>query len=120
MSSFKKFMYFIYTLLFVLVVLGVIYNDSLIATFDLGTSHTIWMFTALLGFVLLMFESVLENIHLSNKNRTYNQLAKENTELKAKLYDDIVRVKDRNRDGYVERDETIIVNKTGENRPRAI
>jgi hypothetical protein len=120
MSSFKKFMYFIYTILFVLVVLGVIYNDSLIATFDLETSHTIWMFAALLGFILLMFESVLENIHLSSKNRSYNQIVKENTELKAKLYDDMVRVKDRNRDGYIERDETIIVNKTGENRPRAI
>lgn len=120
MSSFKKFMYFIYTILFVLVVLGVLYNDSLIATFDLETSHTIWMFTALVGFVLLMFESVLENIHLSSKNRTYNQLAKENTELKAKLYEDMVRVKDRNRDGFADRDDTIIINKTNENRPRPI
>lgn len=113
-------MYFIYTILFVLVVVGVLYNDSLIATFDLETSNTIWMFAALIGFVLLMFESVLENIHLSSKNRTYNQLAKENTELKAKLYDDMSRTRDRNRDGYVDRDETIIVNKTGENRPRGI
>lgn len=110
-------MYVIYTLLFIITVLGVIYNDSIIATFDLETSNTIWMFWALLGFILLMFESVLENVHLSSKNRSYNQLAKENTELKAKLYDDMVRVRDRNRDGYIEKDETVIV-KPIDNRPR--
>ncbi len=126
MSSFKKIMYVIYTLLFIATVLGVLYNDSIIATFDLETSNTIWMFWALLGFVLLMFESVLENIHLSSKNKSYAQLAKENTELKARMYDDMMKTRDRdfdrNRDGLVNpphsaTNETIIVNKR-DNRPR--
>lgn len=110
-------MYVIYTLLFVFIVMGVIYNDSLIATFGLETSHTIWMFAALVGFVLLMFESVLENVHLSSKNRSYNQLVRENTDLKAKLYDDMVRVKSRDRDTIVEKDEPIVI-KANENRSR--
>ncbi len=124
MSSFKKIMYVIYTLLFIATVLGVLYNDSLIATFDLETSNTIWMFWALLGFILLMFESVLENIHLSSKNKSYAQLAKENTELKARMYDDIMKTKNQDQERERDRirnpqnipDETIIVRK--DNRPR--
>jgi hypothetical protein len=115
----------------VVTILGVIYNDSIIATFDLETSNTIWMFWALIGFVLLMFESVLENIHLSSKNRSYAQLAKENTELKARMYDDLMKNKDRDLDRdrpvvanpenlrtpHSDPDETIIL-KTRDNRPR--
>ncbi len=120
-------MYVIYTLLFIATVLGVLYNDSIIATFDLETSNTIWMFWALLGFVLLMFESVLENIHLSSKNKSYAQLAKENTELKARMYDDMMKTRDRDREFDRNRDrlgnphsspdETIVVDKR-DNRPR--
>jgi hypothetical protein len=115
----------------VVTILGVIYNDSIIATFDLETSNTIWMFWALIGFVLLMFESVLENIHLSSKNRSYAQLAKENTELKARMYDDLMKTKDRDLDKdrpvvrdpenlrtpHSDPDETIIIKKR-DNRPR--
>jgi hypothetical protein len=116
----------------VITILGVLYNDSIIATFDLETSNTLWMFWALIGFVLLMFESVLENIHLSSKNKSYAQLAKENTELKARMYDDMVKTRDRDvleRDRDIVRDpenrrmphsnpdETIIVDKRN-NRPR--
>lgn len=115
MNSFKKFMYVIYTIMFILTVVGIIYNDSLIATFDLETSNTIWMFWSLIGFILLMIESVLENIHLSSKNRTNAQLVRENTELKAKLYDDMVRVKDRPTT-VTDRDETVVV-KTREDKP---
>jgi hypothetical protein len=131
MSSFKKFLYVIYSLMLVITILGVIYNDSIIATFDLETSNTIWMFWALIGFVLLMFESVLENIHLSSKNKSYAQLAKENTELKARMYDDMMKTRDRDldRDRTIVRDpdtrrvphsdpdETIII-KNRDNRPR--
>jgi hypothetical protein len=88
----------------VVTILGVIYNDSIIATFDLETSNTLWMFWALIGFVLLMFESVLENIHLSSKNKSYAQLAKENTELKARMYDDMMKTRDRD----IDRDRTIV------------
>ena len=133
MGSFKKFLYVIYTLMLVITILGVIYNDSIIATFDLETSNTIWMFWALIGFVLLMFESVLENIHLSSKNKSYAQLAKENTELKARMYDDMMKNRDSNldRDRTVVRDadlrrgphsnpdETIVVDKR-DNRPRPL
>lgn len=115
MSSFKKFMYMIYTIMFILTIVGIIYNDTLIATFDLETSNTIWMFWSLTGFILLMIESVLENIHLSSKNRTNAQLVRENTELKAKLYDDMVRVKDR--PAFTDRDDTVIINKTKEDKP---
>ena len=129
MTSFKKIMYVIYTLMLVLTILCVLYNDSIIATFDLETSNTIWMFWALIGYVLLMFESVLENIHLSSKNKSYAQLAKENTELKARMYDDMIKTRDRDTDRTVIRntdtrrpttdtDETIIVDKTKDNRPR--
>jgi hypothetical protein len=97
-------MYVIYTVMLVVTILGVIYNDSIIATFDLETSNTLWMFWALIGFVLLMFESVLENIHLSSKNKSYAQLAKENTELKARMYDDMMKTRDRDLD----RDRTIV------------
>lgn len=132
MTSFKKIMYVIYTLMLILTILGVLYNDSIIATFDLETSNTLWMFWALVGFVLLMFESVLENIHLSSKNKSYTQLAKENTELKARMYDDMMKSRDQDRDKTVirnadntriqqnEPDQTIIVNKTKDNRPRPI
>ncbi len=117
MSSFKKIMYVIYTALFILTVAGILYNDSLIHTFGLETSNTIWMFWSLLGFILLMAESVLENIHLSSKNRLNNQLSRENTELKAKLYDDMVRVKDR--PTMIDKDETTVI-KTREDKPRPI
>lgn len=96
MSSFKQLLYTIYIILFVVTVIGVLYNESLIASFGLETSNTIWMFWALLGFVLLVLESVVENIHLTRKSRQQARLAKENTELKAKLYDDITRVRERN------------------------
>jgi hypothetical protein len=133
MTSFKKIMYVIYTLMLIITILGVLYNDSIIATFDLETSNTIWMFWALIGYVLLMFESVLENIHLSSKNKSYAQLAKENTELKARMYDDMMKTRDRDfdKDRTVIRntdtrrpatdvDNTIIVDKTKENRPRPL
>ncbi len=87
MKSIKPFLYVIYTLLFICTLLMIYLNDSLVATFDVETTNRIWMYWALLGFVLLMLESVFENIHLSNVRRKHTRLDRENLELKAKLYD---------------------------------
>lgn len=87
MTGFKKFLYVIYTLLFVATIGMVLYNESLEATFGQPTMYTFWMFWSLLGFSLLMLESVFENIHLWSIKRGTNRLERENTQLKAKLYD---------------------------------
>jgi hypothetical protein len=87
MKSIKPFLYVIYTLLFICTLLMIYLNDSIVATFDIETTNRIWMYWALLGFVLLMLESVFENIHLSSVKRRQTRLDRENTELKAKLYD---------------------------------
>lgn len=87
MKSFKPFLYVIYSLLFVCTLLLIYNNNSLIATFDIERINRFWMYWALLGFILLMLESVFENIHLSNVRRKQDKLNRENTELKAKLYD---------------------------------
>jgi hypothetical protein len=87
MTGFKKFLYVIYTLLFVATIGMVLYNESLEATFGQPTMYTFWMFWSLLGFSLLMLESVFENIHLWSVKRGTNRLERENTQLKAKLYD---------------------------------
>ncbi len=62
-------------------------NESMIASFSIERVNQIWMYWALLGFVLLMLESVFENIHISSVRRKQEKLNRENTELKAKLYD---------------------------------
>lgn len=87
MKSIKPFLYVVYTLLFISTLLMMYLNDSLVATFDIETANRIWMYWALLGFVLLMLESVFENIHLSSVKRRHTRLDRENLELKAKLYD---------------------------------
>ena len=87
MTGFKKFLYVIYTLLFVATIGMVLYNESLEATFGEPTMYTFWMFWSLLGFSLLMLESVFENIHLWSVKRGTNRLERENTQLKARLYD---------------------------------
>ena len=87
MTGFKKFLYVIYTMLFLATIAMVLYNESLEATFGQPTMYTFWMFWSLLGFSLLMLESVFENIHLWSVKRGTNRLERENTQLKAKLYD---------------------------------
>jgi hypothetical protein len=87
MTGFKKFLYVIYTMLFLATIGMVLYNESLEATFGEPTMYTFWMFWSLLGFSLLMLESVFENIHLWSVKRGTNRLERENTQLKARLYD---------------------------------
>jgi hypothetical protein len=87
MTGFKKFLYVIYTVLFLATIGMVLYNESLEATFGQPTMYTFWMFWSLLGFSLLMLESVFENIHLWSVKRGTNRLERENTQLKARLYD---------------------------------
>jgi hypothetical protein len=109
MTSFKRFLYVVYTLLFVLTIIMMIYNDSLVATFDAQTVHTFWMFWAVFGFVLLMLESVIEAIHHSSKNRNHSQLSRENLELKARLYDDMLASRDTGAIRRRDKDEVVIV-----------
>jgi hypothetical protein len=87
MTGFKKFLYVIYTVLFLATIGMVLYNESMEATFGEATMHTFWMFWSLLGFSLLMLESVFENIHIWSVRRDTSRLERENTQLKAKLYD---------------------------------
>ncbi len=102
MTGFKKFLYVIYSLLFLATIGMVLYNSSLNATFGESTMYTFWMFWSLLGFGLLMLESVFENIHLWSVKRDTNRLERENTQLKAKLYD--LEGADRDRTVVRERD----------------
>lgn len=104
MTGFKKFLYVIYTLLFVATIGMVLYNESLEATFGQPTMYTFWMFWSLLGFSLLMLESVFENIHLWSVKRGTNRLERENTQLKAKLYD----MEAGNRDNTVVRERDTV------------
>jgi hypothetical protein len=104
MTGFKKFLYVIYTLLFVATIGMVLYNESLEATFGQPTMYTFWMFWSLLGFSLLMLESVFENIHLWSVKRGTNRLERENTQLKAKLYD----LEAGNRDNSVVRERDTV------------
>ncbi len=87
MKALKPFLYVIYTLLFLCTLLMMYLNNILVANFELETTNKIWMYWACLGFVLLMLESVFENVHLSSVRRKHNKLNQENIELKAKLYD---------------------------------
>jgi len=87
MKALKPFLYVIYTLLFLITILMMFNNESLIATFEQESMYRFWMYWALLGFILLMIESVFENIHLSSFRRKQEKLNQENTELKARLYD---------------------------------
>jgi hypothetical protein len=113
MSGFKKFLYVIYSLLFLATIGMVLYNSSLNATFGESTMYTFWMFWSLLGFGLLMLESVFENIHLWSVKRDTNRLERENTQLKAKLYDlgsaDRDRTVGRDRDTVVTRERTEVI-----------
>ena len=104
MTGFKKFLYVIYTLLFVATIGMVLYNESLEATFGQPTMYTFWMFWSLLGFSLLMLESVFENIHIWSVKRGTNRLERENTQLKAKLYD----LEAGNRDNTVVRERDTV------------
>jgi hypothetical protein len=104
MTGFKKFLYVIYTLLFVATIGMVLYNESLEATFGHPTMYTFWMFWSLLGFSLLMLESVFENIHLWSVKRGTNRLERENTQLKARLYD----LEAGNRDNNVVRERDTV------------
>jgi hypothetical protein len=104
MTGFKKFLYVIYTLLFVATIGMVLYNESLESTFGQPTMYTFWMFWALLGFSLLMLESVFENIHIWSVKRGTNRLERENTQLKAKLYD----LEAGNRDNTVVRERDTV------------
>ena len=104
MTGFKKFLYVIYTLLFVATIGMVLYNESLEATFGHPTMYTFWMFWSLLGFSLLMLESVFENIHLWSVKRGTNRLERENTQLKARLYD----MEAGNRDNTVVRERDTV------------
>ncbi|MDJ1502263.1 hypothetical protein [Xanthocytophaga agilis] len=87
MKSFKPFLYVIYTLLFLCTLLMAYLNDSIVATFTIEKVNQFWIYWAILGFVLLMLESVFENIHISSVRRKHEKLNRENNELKAKLYD---------------------------------
>jgi hypothetical protein len=100
MTGFKKFLYVIYTMLFLATIGMVFYNQSLEATFGEATMYTFWMFWSLLGFSLLMLESVFENIHIWSVKRGTNRLERENTQLKARLYD----LESGNRDNTVVRE----------------
>ena len=104
MTGFKKFLYVIYTLLFVATIAMVLYNESLEATFGEATMYTFWMFWSLLGFSLLMLESVFENIHIWSVKRGTNRLERENTQLKARLYD----LESGNRDNNVGRERDTV------------
>jgi hypothetical protein len=77
----------IYTLMFLSTLLAIFSNESFIATFGEERMYRFWMYWALVGFVLLMLESVFENIHLANVRRKHARLDRENLELKARLYD---------------------------------
>lgn len=90
MKSFKPFLYVIYTLLFLCTLLMAYLNDKLINLVSIETTTQIWMWWAIAGFVLLMLESVFENIHISSVKRKHEKLNLENNELKAKLYDKYV------------------------------
>lgn len=87
MKSFKPFLYVIYTLMFIITVTMIFLNESLIATFGQDVMYRIWMYWALIGFILLMLESVFENIHIASVRRKHERVNRENLELKAKLYD---------------------------------
>ncbi|MDJ1481244.1 hypothetical protein QNI16_12165 [Cytophagaceae bacterium YF14B1] len=87
MKSFKPFLYIIYTLLFLCTLLLAYLNDSIVATFTIEKVNQFWIYWSILGFVLLMLESVFENIHISSVKRKHEKLNLENNELKAKLYD---------------------------------
>jgi hypothetical protein len=87
MKSFKPFLYVIYTLMFLITVLLMFNNDGLVELVGSDRAYRFWMYWALVGFILLMLESVFENIHISSVRRKHERLNRENLELKAKLYD---------------------------------
>jgi hypothetical protein len=93
MTSIKRILYIFYTLLFILTLAMAFYNESLLATFNREAMYTFWMYWALFGFVLLMFESVLENVFHSQINRSNRKLLHENNELKARMYDEMMRTR---------------------------
>ncbi len=87
MKSLKPFLYVIYTLMFLIVLTMIFLNESAIATFGQEGMYTFWMYATLVGFILLMLESVFENIHIASVRRKHDRVTRENLELKAKLYD---------------------------------
>lgn len=89
MNSLKQFFYLTYAVVAIVVVAIIFLNINLSATFGVEGTAVFWMGVALLVLGLLTVGVIGDYIETKSLSKKINALNKENTELKARLYDGI-------------------------------